>query len=46
MDGLWKIIWKVVFDQVNMECILGLYKDGSSGWTTEYCLKGNIQSGG
>ena len=38
VDGLLNIIWMLKVSQANGEWILGLCRDGSSGWTIEYYL--------
>ena len=38
VDGLLNIIWMLKVSQANGEWILGLCRDGSGGWTTEYYL--------
>ena len=37
-DGPLNIIWMLMMCQVDNEQILGLCRDGSGGWTTEYYL--------
>ena len=45
-DGLLNIIWKVMTSQADSESILGLCRDASGGWTTEYYLDVNGELGG